>query len=219
MDSWIRESVRVVWICLQSGFESIYCMYRISKLNKRKITIFGGKHAESDSVYAKNTYDLAAECVKRGMSVLTGGGPGTMEAANCGARSQAQKDANISSITLGIGVRGVDSSFVNQCAHVVVMSQMFMRQWFLMYYSQGFIIMPGGIGTAEELFELLDLIKLKKINSVPVVLFGIAYWKPMVDWFENSGVAQGFIKPECRNFFIVTDDVQQALDAISADKI
>lgn len=187
----------------------IYGLWQISRLKQPIVTIFGGKRAHKEDVYYQQAFTLAGILAQQGISVLTGGGPGIMEAALCGAYAQEKKGRS-----LGIGVQGVDVGFKSICGQKTIFLGDFMsRKKLLIDYSCGFIIFPGGIGTADELMEVLNLIKTKKIKSVPVVLIGTKYWKPLLDWFALA-IKEHFIEPEHATIFEITDDVQHAINII-----
>ncbi len=211
---WIKASFSIFWSSFITSIQAIRVLYYMSRLSGPIITVFGGTEVDQDHIFSKKAYELAGKCVAQGMSILTGGGPGIMLAANCGAQAQAKKENIKKPTTIGVGVRGLDKGFVNTCAKRFNLHNFFIRKWFLMQCSRGFIIFPGGIGTVDEFLEVLNLIKLEKIKPVPVVLFDVAYWQPLIEWFMESGIEHGFIKPEHQKLFIITDDIDQALDFV-----
>lgn len=206
---WLFEWLSVVWLLIKAMGQFFYCLYKMSRMQGQIISMFGGKGVAIDHAYAKSAYDLASLCVQHELSILTGGGPGIMEAANCGATSTDRRDKK-QTLTLGLGVAGVDADFVNPCVKVIRVCDMFIRKWLLIRYSSAFVIFPGGIGTAAELFAMLDLVKLRKLPQRPVVLIGSAYWQPLVDWYAQA-IKFGTISARCADFFVVTDDINEAL--------
>ncbi len=211
MKRWLFEAIRVLGISIKSGFQLMRGVYRLSRLSHPSVAIFGGKGAYEEGKYAKLAYDLAAKCAQKGLSVITGGGPGIMEAANCGAY---EASSNKKRCTIGIGVRGVDVDFVNECAPVVRVDYFFARKWLLTRYTCAFVLFPGGIGTVNELFEVLDLIKLNKIKKVPVILVGSSYWKDLIAWYQHAHEYE-FIRMPSNYAFIVTDDIDEAVRIIT----
>ncbi len=184
----------------------LYGLYRISRLKKPIITIFGGKQADKDSKYYQQAFSFTGDLVKYDFSVLTGGGPGIMESALCGGVAQGKKDR-----MLGIGVQGVDVEFISSCGHeTIFLGDFATRKWLLIAHSIGFVCFPGGIGTLDEIIEVLNLIKTKKLSRVPIVLIGKEYWQCIVDWLEYA-VRQGFIAQEYADLLTVTDDLEKAL--------
>ncbi|MDP3889179.1 MAG: LOG family protein [bacterium] len=219
MIRWIRESPRIIFDCFCICIEWVRGLYCLSRLSGPIVTLFGGKEVQQDHIYAKQAYGLAAQFVEHGMSILTGGGPGIMQAANCGALAQAKRSNIKRPCSMGVSLRKLDGDFKNPCSPVIFVSYFFLRKWFLMHYSCGFVLFPGSFGTADEFFELLNLQvlnlgKTEKLERLPVVLFGVSYWKPLVDWYVHSGIASGFIKEEYRNLFVLTDDINEAFDCV-----
>lgn len=213
---WLIQAMKLFFSSVWAGLVGMRALFYMRRLHQPIVTFFGGKLAPSDSPYVQKAYDLARQLVQHNIAVLTGGGPGIMEAANCGAYAAALKKGNACRYTLGIGVYGVNGGFVSRCADVVYMPYFYLRKQLLMKYSVAFVVFPGGIGTADELFELLNLMKLQKLPTHPVILIGVAYWKPLLSWMHDSGIAQGFIPESCGNLLQITDDLEKALAVIRA---
>jgi len=209
--SFFYESLRM----LLSGFAFIPGFWMLSRLKQPIITIFGGLGADSESVYSKTAFELSKKLVEHQYSIITGGGPGIMESANCGAISvHAKKERN--KRTLGISVSGINGDFKSLCSYTLYVRYFFIRKWLLMHYSVGYIIFPGGIGTAEELFELLDMMRHGKISKRPIILFGAEYWQPLLEWYQKA-LEEKFITPARTVQFIVTDSIDEALRNISVN--
>jgi uncharacterized protein (TIGR00730 family) len=211
---WFWRALKLFFSSQWASFQYVYAVYFMRRLQTPIVTIFGGKRAAADSFYVQQTHELARRLALSKISVLTGGGPGIMEAANCGVYDALQTKKIASRYTLGIGVRDVNGEFTSRCTRVVTMSYFYMRKWLLMRYSEAFIFFPGGIGTADELFELLNLMKLQKLPTKPVVLCGAAYWQPLLHWFYDHVLAQGFIPESCRHMILVTDDLDKIVSII-----
>jgi uncharacterized protein (TIGR00730 family) len=159
-------------------------------------------------------YLLARETARvvgeSGMAVITGGGPGAMEAANRGAR-----DAGVQSIGLNIELpfeQGVNP----YCDIELVFHYFFVRKIMFVRYASGFVVFPGGFGTLDELFESLTLIQTDKIREFPAILVGTGYWQGMVDWISEKLLAEGKISPGDERLFAVTDDPLEVRDLLSA---
>ncbi len=210
MKRWFFEAIRALWISIKSGLQIVRGVYRLSRLSQPIVSVFGGRGAYEGGKYAEMASDLSRRCAKEGMSVITGGGPGIMEAANCGAYEEAKDKKRA---TLGIGVTGVDDDFVNPCASVIKVENFFARKWLLTRYSCGFVLFPGGVGTMNELFEVLDLIKLRKMKRVPVILIGSSYWKDLIEWYQHAYEYE-FITLPLVSAFIITDDVSEAMQVL-----
>jgi uncharacterized protein (TIGR00730 family) len=199
-----RQRIGLWWDFIVSGWQAMRGLYALSRIPYPMVTIFGGMRASSQNMYAQQASLFAQMCANQNIGIITGGGPGIMEAANCGAHGK----------TIGIGVVGVDDQFDNPCAKVIKVNHFYTRRWLLMRYSIGFIIFPGGIGTADELFGLLNERKHNLIKTIPIILIGVAYWEPMMRWFKDSALEKGFVERDYITFFSVTDDLQEALQEI-----
>lgn len=196
----IRKFCPVFW-------QIIFGVLRISKLPKPIVSIFGSSKTAQTDKYAHEANMIAALLVKQGISVLTGGGPGIMEAANCGAVLK-NKEGLVSSI--GIGVRGLNESKNTCVQEYFEMDYFFARKWLLTQYSSGFIVFPGGFGTLDELAEVLVLIQTKQMKKVPIVLIGKEYWRPFMEWVTQEALPHGLIRREHVSLFSVTDDPYKA---------
>lgn len=188
-------------------------LWHVYDLPKPIVTVFGGHHVSQEDEYARRAYQLASRLIEHSISVITGGGPGIMQAANCGV--EYVKDRRGGARTLGIGVsylRGEEEG-LNPCAFVVMVDQLYTRKLLLIDYSIGFVVFPGGVGTINELSELLTLMDVGHIKRVPIVLIGTAFWQPFVDWVKLAQVRH-LIHPEAIGFFTVTDDIDQAIEVL-----
>ncbi len=210
--NWLKEYLKFIIKVPKLLFQFAFMMYKFSRLQGKIITIFGGREAHKGGKYEKQAYKIATQCIEQGMSIITGGGPGVMNGANCGAHDKAQ-ELGLKNKTLGICVPGVDIGFVSSCAPVYWVDYFFMRKWLLIRYSCGFIIFPGGIGTLDETFELLNLVKTYKIPQIPIVLFDKDYWQPIIDWYDKA-LDKKFILKEFKHLFMVTDDISKAILAL-----
>ena len=174
------------------------------------ISIFGSARTKPGDKY----YELAVETAKliteKGFGVITGGGPGIMEAGNKGA-----SDGNGRSVGLGIELpfeQGMNE-FVNK-DYSVDFNYFFVRKVMFVKYAQGFIVFPGGFGTLDELFESLTLIQTHKISKIPIILFGSDYWAGLVDWINTTMKESGTISEKDSDLFHVTDSKEEAVKII-----
>lgn len=198
---FIAHFMHVFW-------QLLYGVFKISKLKHPMVTIFGGSRLPKDSYYFDKAYALAALLVKHDISVLTGGGPGVMEAANCGAFSE--KTPIVRSI--GIGVEGLNEK-PNSCMQkYFIFHYFFARKWLLTRFSKGFIVFPGGFGTLDELFEIVTLIQTEKMPPLPIVLFGVSYWTPLIEWIKEKPLKEGLLHDKNLNIFLITDDIGDAFN-------
>jgi len=146
--------------------------------------------------------------------VLTGGGPGIMEAANCGAMP---KDKPVKpATTMGIGIKGMlHEEGINVCAgEYIALDYFFSRKWLLINYSIGFIVFPGGFGTFDELSDLLNLLQTGKRFSAPVILIGVEFWRPYVELLNNARKLV-VLSPDNEPRIIVTDDLEHAVKVVT----
>jgi uncharacterized protein (TIGR00730 family) len=173
------------------------------------VTVFGSARTKAgDPDYAKAT-ETARLLAQAGFAVITGGGPGIMEAANKGAR-----EANGESVGLNIELpfeQGTNQ-YVDTSVHF---RYFFVRKTMFVKYSVGFIVFPGGYGTLDEMFESLTLIQTTKIKHFPVVLVGSAYWSGLVSWLRETAARQGKIDLKDLEIFTVTDDPAEAVACVT----
>lgn len=185
-------------------------VWKLSKLNDPIVSVFGGSKMAQDHPYAAQAHKLAEMLMSKGISVITGGGPGIMEAANCGAFKQKDRKAR----SVGITVHGLAAEQQNPCAddHIAT-HYFFARKFLLTYRSTAFAIFPGGYGTADELFQVLTLMQTNKLCRGPVVLIDKDFWKPLVEWIETSR-KEGLLLQEDADLIFLTDDVNEAFEIL-----
>jgi uncharacterized protein (TIGR00730 family) len=172
------------------------------------VTIFGSaRTGRSDPHYA-----LAATIAERlgraGFAIITGGGPGIMEAGNKGARKAGVK-------SIGCAIELPHEQMVNSYVDITVnFRYFFVRKTMFVKYAEGFVIFPGGFGTLDELFEALTLIQTQKLHYFPVVLVGKAYWQGLIDWIRETALAEGKISSEDLELMVCTDDPDEVVKVI-----
>ena len=196
-------------------------MWKLTSLPQPAITIFGGARVQLDSELAKKAEQLALLLARDGFSIITGGGPGIMEAANMGAFN-AIKDCVIDGahcpvreVSAGIGLVRLNRERVNPFVQKnIIMEHFFARKWLLVRYSVGFIVFPGGFGTLDELFETLTLIQCNRMARVPVVLFDSTFWNPISVWMEQQALASGLLSKEDAALITITDSITEAFAII-----
>lgn len=172
-------------------------------------SIFGSSRCALGDVMYANAEQLAGELVKRDFAIITGGGPGVMEAANKGA-----KDAGGDSIGLNI-LLPTEQSLNDYTTDSADFHYFFTRKVMLSFASEVYIYFPGGYGTLDELFEILTLVQTKKVQPLPVILFGKTYWEPLVRWMHESLLQEyRTISPGDLHIFRVVDSVDEAIEAI-----
>ncbi|MBI2775180.1 TIGR00730 family Rossman fold protein [Candidatus Dependentiae bacterium] len=194
---------------LRTTIQVIYGVWKISKLPQPIVTVFGGSRLAQDTIYARQAHLLAHKLIEHELSVITGGGPGIMQAATCGVRAETSKAR-----TLGVLVRGLsDAEPGNACLmdDYITTDYFFARKYLLINYSVAFAVFPGGFGTMEELTEILTLMETKNLSVAPIVLIGTEYWKPFVAWLKDYSLKEKLITQEELNFIRMTDDLDEAL--------
>ncbi|MCS3491331.1 uncharacterized protein (TIGR00730 family) [Arthrobacter sp. JUb119] len=172
------------------------------------IAVFGSARTDPGSPYYAMAQRVGSRLAEEGITTITGGGPGAMEAANKGA---ADKDG----VSVGLGIELPFETGLNAWVNKGLnFRYFFVRKTMFVKYSQGFIVLPGGFGTLDELFEALTLVQTKKITSFPIVLVGTEYWGGLVDWMTKTLVAEGTISPGDLDLFTITDDPDEAVDLV-----
>jgi uncharacterized protein (TIGR00730 family) len=172
------------------------------------VSVFGSARvARDDPVYAM-TEELARKLATAGLAVITGGGPGVMEAANKGA-------AEVGGISVGLGIELPFESGLNPYVNLGVnFRYFFARKTMFVKYAQGFVVMPGGFGTFDELFEALTLLQTHKVTSFPVVLVGTSYWEGLVGWIVDHAAGLGYVSETDLDLLRMTDDLDEVVEVI-----
>ncbi len=172
------------------------------------VTIFGSARVKPGDAHYETAVALAKILGEAGFTIITGGGPGIMEAGNKGARLAGAQ-------SVGLNIELPFEQHLNPYVDLSVdFRHFFTRKVMLVKYAQAFVIFPGGFGTMDELFESLTLIQTGKVQNFPVVLFDTSYWGGLVDWLKNSMLANGKIAPGDLDLLILTDSVEEARDVI-----
>ena len=175
------------------------------------ISVFGSaRTAPSDPDYAL-AEGIGAGIARAGYAVITGGGPGMMEAANKGAREAG-------GVSVGLGIELPREQGMNDYVDLGVhFRYFFARKTMFVKYSDGFVVMPGGFGTLDELFEALTLVQTRKVLGFPVVLVGGGFWGPLVEWIRGTLAGRGMISPRDPRLLHVVDTVDEAVDCVVAE--
>ncbi|MDB6019734.1 MAG: Cytokinin riboside 5-monophosphate phosphoribohydrolase [Pedosphaera sp.] len=172
------------------------------------VTIFGSARTRPTDPYYQATMALGKAFAKHNLAVITGGGPGIMEAANKGARSVKGK-------SVGLNIELPHEQSGNRYANIPIhFHYFFSRKVCFVKYSIGFVFMPGGFGTLDEFFEVLTLVQTQRIPRFPMILFGRDYWKGLLQWMKVTLDKGKFISPGDLDLFTITDDPQEAIDII-----
>ena len=169
------------------------------------VSVFGSARVPVDHPDYALGMEVARLLVESGYAVITGGGPGAMEAANKGA-------SEAGGVSVGLGIELPWESGLNEWVDVGVhFRYFFARKTMFVKYAQGFVVLPGGFGTLDELFEALTLAQTGKITSFPIALVGTSYWEGLLAWLRDSALAEGTIRQDDLDRLVLTDDVEEAV--------
>ena len=176
------------------------------------ITIFGSARVGRRNRYYSAARQLAGKLGEKGYAIITGGGPGIMEAANRGAR-------DVGALSIGANIELPFEQGLNEYVDLgMEFRYFFARKTMFVKYANGFVIFPGGFGTLDELFESLTLIQTGKVEHFPVVLYGKDYWSGLLDWIKAKPLYEEKISPEDLRLLTLTDDVDEACEAITRQR-
>ena len=169
------------------------------------VSVFGSARSKPESPECQLAEELGAALARAGYAVITGGGPGVMEAANRGT-------TNAGDLSVGLGIELPFEQGINEWVDLAIdFRYFFARKTMFVKYAQAFVVLPGGFGTLDELFEALTLVQTGKVTRFPVVLMGADYWSGLLDWLRNTLLADGKIGPADLDLICVTDDVAAAV--------
>jgi hypothetical protein len=200
-DSWVIFKVLAEFV---EGFD------KLAKIGPC-VSIFGSARTKPDNPYYVIAEEIAAKLVRHGYGVITGGGPGIMEAGNKGAFEQGGKSVGLN-ITLPFEQHS--NIYIDQDKNINF-DFFFVRKVMFVKYSQGFIVLPGGFGTLDELFEALTLIQTKKIGRFPIILVGRSYWSGLIDWMKGTMLeGESNINPEDLKLFSIVETPDEAVRVI-----
>ena len=202
-----RESWRMFQIMSEfvEGFEALAQI-------KPSVSIFGSARTKEDHEYYKLAENIAYKLTQHGYGVVTGGGPGIMEAGNRGAH----RGKGISvGLNIELPFEQNDNPYIDSDKSLDF-DYFFVRKVMFVKYSQGFVVMPGGFGTMDELFEALTLIQTKKIGKFPIVLVGREFWTGLIEWVKTTLINEGNISPKDLDLISIVDTEEEVLEVIDA---
>ena len=172
------------------------------------VSVFGSARTPRDHPHYAAGVEIGAALTRAGYAVITGGGPGAMEAANRGA-------SEAGGLSVGLGIELPFEQELNEWVDIgIAFRYFFVRKTMFVKYAQAFVILPGGFGTLDELFEALTLVQTRKVTRFPVILFGSEYWAGLVAWIRDTMAANGTISPADLDLITVTDDVEELVAVI-----
>ena len=195
------------WRILRIQGEFVEGFDALSKIGPA-VAIFGSARFDSENRYYKAAASTAETLSKAGLAVITGGGPGIMEAANLGAKRAG-------GVSVGCNIDLPLEQAPNPYQTISLnFRYFFVRKMMFVKYSVAFVIFPGGFGTMDELFESLTLVQTGKIEHFPVILFGSDYWERFLRWLRDPMLKEGCVSEEDLSLYTITDDPQQAADIV-----
>lgn len=217
----LKEYLRFLKSLFMTNMRLLKGMWKLTKLPQPTITVFGGSRVSRESDHAEKAFAVAKKLTINGFSIITGGGPGIMEAANQGAFQAAKEyglktgDKRIKMATLGISLTSFMREGLNPYLQdSIVMKHFFSRKWLLVRYSIGFVVFPGGFGTLDELFEIVTLEQCYRMPKMPIVLMDTHYWQPILDWIKTRAIKEGLVSEQDLKLINVTDSVDEAVKII-----
>jgi uncharacterized protein (TIGR00730 family) len=176
----------------------------------RAVSVFGSARTPRDHPHYAAGVAIGAALARAGYAVITGGGPGAMEAANRGA-------GEAGGMSVGLGIELPFEQDLNEWVDVgIAFRYFFVRKTMFVKYAQAFVILPGGFGTLDELFEALTLVQTRKVTRFPVILFGVEYWSGLIDWVRTTLAETGTINAADLDLITLTDDVDEVISVIQA---
>ena len=180
----------------------------MDEIDRAAVSFFGSARVGEESAPYRQARETAGLFAKAGFAVVTGGGPGVMEAANRGCQEAG-------GVSVGFNIELPHEQGANPyCDISLTFKHFYARKMMFVKAAEGFVIFPGGFGTLDELFESLTLIQTGKIGSFPVVLFDTAYWGPMLDWIRSRVLEDGLISPSDLDLLMCTDDPAEAVEFV-----
>ncbi len=174
------------------------------------VSIFGSARTTSDDPQYNLTIDIAEEIVKSGLGVITGGGPGIMEAANLGAKKGGGTSVGLN---INLPLEQKNNQYIDE-DKLINFEYFFVRKVMFVKYSQGFVVMPGGLGTLDELFEALTLIQTEKIKKFPILLVGNEYWSGLLEWIKSVLLKEKKIDIDDLNLIQLVDTKEEVLEQL-----
>ncbi len=207
---WNEIKIADSWVIFKVLGEFVMGFDKLAKIGPC-VSIFGSARTKPDSIYYKMAEEIAAKLVRHGYGVITGGGPGIMEAGNKGAFEQGGK-------SVGLNIQLPFEQFNNvyiDSDKLINFDYFFVRKVMFVKYAQGFVVMPGGMGTLDELFEAITLIQTRKIGRFPIVLVGKSFWDGLFHWIEDVVLNTEYnINPEDLKLINIVDTPTEAVKVI-----
>jgi len=207
--TWQEIKVKDSWQIFKVMSEFVDGFEKLAKIGPC-VSIFGSARTDEADPYYSMTVEIAKLLAMKGYGVISGGGPGIMEAANKGAYEVGGKSVGLN---IDLPFEQFHNKYIDR-DKLLEFKYFFVRKVMFMKYSQGYIVMPGGFGTMDELFEAITLIQTGKIARFPIVLVGSEYWTGLLEWIEKVMLAHGNISPEDLKLYRVVDTAEEAAEHI-----
>lgn len=208
--TWSEIKSEDSWQIFKVMAEFVEGFSKLSKIGPC-VSIFGSARTTADNPYYALAEDIAFKLTQDGYGIITGGGPGIMEAANKGAKRGGGKSVGLN---IELPHEQHANAYIDQ-DKLLDFEYFFVRKLMFIKYAQGFIVLPGGFGTLDELYEAITLIQTKKIGSFPIVMVSRAYWSGLVDWLKGTLLEEGNVSPKDFDHFSVVDTADEAVDIIN----
>ncbi len=209
--TWDETITKDSWMVFKIMSEFVDGYERLAKIGPC-VSIFGSARLKEDDPYYEVAVEIAEKITQIGFGIITGGGPGIMEAGNKGARKAGGKSIGLN---IELPFEQHFNPYIDK-SYSMDFNYFFVRKVMFVKYSQGFIVMPGGFGTLDELSEAMTLIQTKKIARFPIVLVGSEFWNGLLDWFKGTLLKNGMIHEEDLNLYRVVDTADEAVAHIKA---
>ena len=208
--TWTETQTSDSWGVFKILSEFVEGFEKLSRIGPC-VSVFGSARTQPDNKYFKLAEDIAFKLTQKGYGVITGGGPGIMEAANMGARKGNGKSVGIN---ICLPFEQGANLFIDT-DKLITFDHFFVRKVMFMKYAQGFIVLPGGFGTFDELFEAITLIQTEKIGKFPIILVGTDYWKGLITWIKEVMLKEeNNVDAEDLELFTVVDTAEDAVNQI-----
>ena len=207
---WTQIKTNDSWAIFKIMSEFVEGYERMSKIGP-SVSIFGSARTKPKNKYFQIGQEIARKLATLGYGIITGGGPGIMEAANKGAHEVGGKSIGLN---IDLPFEQNHNPYID-AEHNLEFDYFFVRKVIFVKYSQAFVVMPGGFGTLDEMFEAITLIQTKKINNRPIVLVGKSYWEGLIEWLKKAMLEdEQNISPDDLNLFILVDTADEAVQHI-----
>lgn len=207
--TWQEIKVKDSWQIFKIMSEFVDGFEKLAKIGPC-VSIFGSARTADENKYYEMTVEIARLLAEKGYGVISGGGPGIMEAANKGAYNAGGKSVGLN---IDLPFEQFHNKYIDR-DKLLEFNYFFVRKVMFMKYSQGYIVMPGGFGTMDELFEAITLIQTGKIARFPIVLVGTAYWSGLIAWIKNTMLTEKKISEEDLNLYRLVDTAEDAVEHI-----